>query len=196
LLREFNLGVRRGDPAAVFDTATGQIGWMPTDGDEKAQVGHYYLLKREYAEAWRWYEQAEKDRPRVPAEKPPLDLANLGAALEYREPAFFEYYCLMKLGREAEAAAKLARFRKTYLDFSDRQLEPLSDVKIDQRSLGQWLRDVLAPESLTGALLRDLYLAEAFLSIDAVVEGEQFFRRAVGAAPNDTTRLSSALVLA
>jgi tetratricopeptide (TPR) repeat protein len=196
LLQGLNLGVRRGDPAAVFDTTTGRLGWMATDGQEKAQVGHYYLLKHEYAEAWRWYEQAERDQPPAPAERPPLDLANLGAVLESHDYSFFEYLCLTKLGRHEEAAAKLARFRNTYLRISDQQLEPLSGVKIDNRSLEQWLRDALAPETLTGALLRDLYMAEAFLAVDAVADGERFFHRAVDTAPNDSARLSSALVLA
>jgi tetratricopeptide (TPR) repeat protein len=190
-----NLGVRRGDPAAVFDTTTGQLGWMPTDAREKEQVGHYYLLKHDYAEAWRWYEQAEKERPANAAEPPPLDVTNLGAVLNPPDPSVFEYLCLVKLGRHREAEAKLARFRKTYLTFSDRQLGPLGDTKIDERTLKEWLAELVAPDRLTGALLRDLYLAEVFLSVDATADGEHYFRRALDAAPTDGARLSSALVL-
>lgn len=196
LLRALRLGVRRGDPAAVFDTSTGRLGWMPVDGHEKAQVGHYYLLKRDYAEAWRWYERAGKGRPAADAEPPPLDLADLEATLNPRDPSFFEYYCLTKLGRHAEAEERLARFRKTYLRLSDKDVGPLLDTKVGEHSLGWWLRDLLGPEQLPGALLRDLYMAEVFLSVDAAEDGERFFRRELNAAPSDAVRLSRALVLA
>jgi hypothetical protein len=196
LLLRLNLGVRRGDPAAVFDPSTGRLGWMAVDGPERAQVGHYYLLKHEYAEAWRWYEESEKEQAAAPTERPPLGLASLGAALEPRDPSFFEYHCLTKLGRPAEARAKRKRFCQTYLQFSDREIEPLLGVKVGDRSVGQWVRELLAPEKLTGALMRDLYAAEVFLSIDAAEDGERFFRRSLDAAPDDGARLSSALVLA
>ena len=35
---------------------------------ERAQVGHYYLLKRDYTEALRWYTEAERGWPAVQAE--------------------------------------------------------------------------------------------------------------------------------
>src|SRR5207237_4219873 len=58
--------LRRGDPAAVFDVKTGKIGWMTVSPQEKVQVGHYHLLKRDYAEAWRWYEEAVREMPPPP----------------------------------------------------------------------------------------------------------------------------------
>jgi hypothetical protein len=196
LLFNLRFGVRRGDPAAVFDPATGRLGWMPVDVYEKAQVGHYYLLKRDYAEARRWYEQAEEGQPAAEAEPAPLDLANLGEMLNPRDSSFFEYYCLTKLGRHAEAEERLARFRMTYLRLPDKDVGPLLDTKVGEHTLGWWLRDLLGPEKLPGALLRDLYMAEVFLSVDAAEDGERFFRRSLDAAPSDGTRLSSALVLA
>src|SRR6185369_7515919 len=81
--------LRPGDPAAVIDLSTGKLTWMPISPGEKAQVGHYHLLKRDYAEAWRWYEQARK-----------------GDA-DGEDFSFFESYCLTKRGRHAEAKGKL-----------------------------------------------------------------------------------------
>src|SRR5439155_12520866 len=59
----FGWGLRPGDPAAVFDLKTGQLAWMPVNAQEKVQVGHYYLLKRDYAQALRWYQDAERELP-------------------------------------------------------------------------------------------------------------------------------------
>src|SRR5204862_532274 len=59
-------GLPPGDPAAIFDPTTRRISWMTVNPQEKVQVGHYHLLKRDYAEAWRWYAEAEREAP--PAE--------------------------------------------------------------------------------------------------------------------------------
>src|SRR5262249_50862412 len=58
--RGLSWGLRRGDPAATIDAATGAVSWMAVDADEMAQVGHHHLQKRRYAEAWSWYERAER----------------------------------------------------------------------------------------------------------------------------------------
>src|SRR5262249_52313473 len=65
-----NVSLRRGDPAAVFDVKTGKISWMTVNPNGKVQVGHYHLLKRDYAAAWRWYAEAEREmpKPKQPAE--------------------------------------------------------------------------------------------------------------------------------
>jgi hypothetical protein len=194
-LLSLNLGLRRGDPAATFDTRTGRLGWMAVDANEKAQVGHYYLLKRDYAEAWRWYEQAERDAPPAKPDEATLDPAHLEEALGTRDPAFFEYYCLTKLGRDGEAREKLAQFRRTYLRLPDEGQEPLLGVRVGDE-VGTWLQELVDPHKLTGALLRDLYMAEVFLSVDAAEDGEAFFRRELDTAPSDSARLGSALVLA
>jgi hypothetical protein len=196
LVLRMALGVRRGDPAAVFDTTTGRLGWMAVDAHEQVQVGHYYLLKRDYAEAWRWYERAEKGQPPAPTEPSALTMTNLQEFLGARDFSVFAYYCLEKLGRHEEAKARLARFRRTYLHLPEKDEDPWLNTKIGERSVGQWLRDALEPEKLTGALLRDLYVAEVFLSVDAAEDGERFFRQGLANAPTDTARLSRALVLA
>jgi hypothetical protein len=172
-------GLRRGDPAAVIDAEGGKITWMAVDAHEKAQVGHYHLLKRQYADAWNWYEQADGDRGGA---KP----APAGAAPDrrrpFRDPSFFAFYCLDKLGRHDEARARLAAFRE-----KAPALLPLDDpgaAGAARRAVRQ-----LVP------LARDFYAAEAFLSLDAAEDGEAFFRRALAEARTDEDRLSAAVVL-
>ncbi len=190
------MGVPLGDPAATLDTASGKLSWMAVNADEKAQVGHYYLLEHEYAEAWGWYEQADKERGPTAEQPPPLDPHNLEAFLGARDVAFFEYLCLTKLGRQDEARSRLERFRRGFLRLpADDRGDPVLGARAGERTVGQQLRTLLAPDSFAGALLRDLYMAEAFLSVDQVAEGEAFFRRALREPGADPARLSHALTL-
>jgi hypothetical protein len=174
------LRLRWGDPALVLDPAGGELAWKPIDGREAAQVGHYHLLRREFAEAWRWYEQAERDQPRPdgPADGPGAD--------------FFRYYCLEKLGRTTEAGQRLRRFQDTFLESYRAARKARGPAPSQQAALGA------ADFEPTDEQLRhwqDLYAAEVFLSLDAVEDGAAFFRRALGEAQGDAERLSKALVL-
>jgi hypothetical protein len=172
------LRLRSGDPALLVDPATGTLSWKAVDAREKDQVGHYHLLRREYAEAWRWYAQADAEgQPAAPAPGP-------GAG-------FFHYYCLEKLGRGPEAAQALRRFEQGYLDSyraarkapaeAGRPPAPFgaADLEPSDEQLRHW---------------RDLYEAEVFLALDAREDGEAFFRRALAAAAG-ADRLRKALVL-
>ncbi len=176
--------LRPGDPAAVIDLPTGKLGWMAVNAHEKAQVGHYHLLLHEYAEAWRWYEQARADE----AAK-----AKPGA----EDFSFFEWYCLTKLGRDADAAAKLEQFRKEFRPSFGRVngALPLQGVTVGGRTAEQWFADLSDPKTLSGQLLRDLYEAKVFLSLDAATDGEAFFRGELAAAKTDEEKLSHAVVL-
>jgi hypothetical protein len=167
-----------GDPAAVLDLTTLDLGWMAVNAHEKAQVGHYHLLRRHYAEAWRWYEQAHRDQP----------------AGDF---TFFEFYCLTKLARPADAQARLDRFRKEYRPaFATANLPPLvQTLALGGRTTQQWLADLSDPPTLSGQLLRDLYEAEVFLSLDAAADGESFFRQELQAAKSDEETLSHTVVL-
>lgn len=167
-------GLQPGDPAALIETKTSKITWMTVGAHEEAQVGHYHLLKGDYAEAWRWYARAEHDRA---AEK-----AEPGERPAFDDFSLFAWYCLDKLGRHDEAAARLAEFRKRAAD-----LLPPGDPKAADPELRD-LRPLLP-------LARDLYAAEAFLSLDAAADGEAFFRRALDDARADEDRLSAAVVL-
>jgi hypothetical protein len=172
-------GLRPGDPAAVFDPQTGAVTWLAINAHEKAQVGHYYLLRRDYTRARQWYGEAEREWPAGE-----LGREDLSAA---REMALFQYYCLTKLGQPGEARARLEAFRHAYGPELPAQLMPFSATQ-ETRSGGE-----VPP--LFQDLLRDLYAAEVFLSLDAAVDGREFFRTALAAADTDAARLGSAVVM-
>jgi hypothetical protein len=178
LSRLLGWGLPRGDPAAVLEASTGQIGWMAVHAYEKAQIGHYHLLKGAYAEAWRWYQEAEVA---LPAPQPLPAEQSLVQLLMRRDFTFFEYYCLARLGREAEARAKLEQFRQR--------------VVLEGRGPGQEPRVPSEAEIFQTGLVKDFYMAEVFLSLDAAAEGREFFRKQLAAAQTDSARLSSAIVL-
>jgi tetratricopeptide (TPR) repeat protein len=90
-------GLRPGDPAATLDARGGALSWLPTSPTEQAQLGHWHALRREFAEAARWYEQAAKGRDAA---------ADDGGLLP------FEAFALKHLGRAAKARARLDRFRQ------------------------------------------------------------------------------------
>ena len=105
------LGLRRGDPAAIVDVSTGAIRWLAINGDELAQVGHYFLLKQDVAQARAWYRKADKQLPKLEPLRPADVLRGLsGAAARRRTFEFFYWYCLTKLGEPKEAAARLVLF--------------------------------------------------------------------------------------
>src|SRR5262249_50403631 len=160
--------------------------WMAVNAHEKAQVGHHHLLKRDYARAWEWYEQAR--RVEAAQAKP---AAQPAAVADF---SFFEFYCLSKLGRGAEAQAKLEQFRKGCRPVIG-ALGRASPIQIAPagRTVEQWIADLSDPKTLSGQLLRDLYEAEVFLSLDAAPDGEAFFRRELAAAKSDEEKLSHAV---
>src|SRR5262249_41642390 len=87
-------GLRPGDPAVGFDLKTGQLGWLPVNAQEKIQIGHYYLLKRDYAQAWCRYQEAERELP-LPAPVAARDFMDYLRALQGpRDFSFFQYHCL------------------------------------------------------------------------------------------------------
>jgi hypothetical protein len=173
-------GLRRGDPAAVFDVRTGAIGWMAVNGYEKAQIGHYHLLKREYAAALGRYEEAERELG--PPKSPTVDefARNLQSP---RDLTLFHFHCLKKLGRDKEAQAKLELFQRTFVPEW-----PSERIASDWR----WL---LERADLWLALLRNFYAAEVFLSLDASGDARRYFETALRSTDGDVERLSGALAL-
>jgi Tol biopolymer transport system component len=191
-------GLRPGDPAAVFDLKTGQLGWLPVNATEKVQIGHYYLLKRDYAQAWRWYQEAERELPQAAPVVVREFMDYLRALQGPRDFSFFQYHCLAKLGRAEEARAKLDQFPRLFLPrFVDAAngRGPPATVTVDGKTLERHLQDLVAPSTLIGSLLQDMYVAEVFLSLDASQDGEAFFRTALGQADTDAARLSRAITL-
>jgi hypothetical protein len=183
--------LRPGDPAAIFDPTTGTIAWMAVNAQEKAQIGHYHLLKRDFARAWEWYEKAEQEMPPAADQALTLD----GRLVDPRDFSFFHYHCLNQLGRVPEAQARLERFEKNFRQRLEHvrkvRLEAVSDEAEQRR-----LQDVLGDESLLTTLLLDLHCAEVFLSLDAGDDACTHFRAALARAGTDSARLSKALVLA
>lgn len=187
--------LRPGDPAAILDSETGQMHWMAINARERAQVGHYFLLKRDYEQAWKWYEQAADGRsPSEPIKW--KEWWEIGARLRaHQDVAFFEYHCLRKLGRDDEAQEKLREFRRTMtIDTSDVTPEELLErwtAEDPQQMLGelQTLVDHAAP------LIQDMYAAEVYLSLDAAEDGIAFFQRSLNEASTDHEKVSHALVL-
>jgi hypothetical protein len=191
-------GLRPGDPAALLDLKTGQLAWLPVNAQEKVQVGHYYLLKRDYAQAWRWYEEAQRELPQ-PAPVAVRDFQESLRALQGpRDFSFFQYYCLTKLGRAEEARAKLDQFRRLFLPQlagpANGQAPPAAVIGNDP-SPEHRLQELLSGGNFPGSLLQDLYAAEVLLSLDAARDGEAFFRTALHQADTDAARLSRAIVL-
>ena len=110
-------GLRSGDPAAVLDAHTGLVKWMAVSPFEEAQIGHYEQIKHAYDEAWRRYERSQAAGPNTgsisgPEPKSPREW--LARLLSPAGIAVFQYHCLAKLNRHAEAHAKLESFRKAY----------------------------------------------------------------------------------
>jgi hypothetical protein len=185
--------LRPGDPAAILDAETGQLSWLAINQHERSQVGHYYLLKQDYARAWEWYSKGAEGR----AEPQPQSLQNLWSQESRtrfaQEPWFFEYYCLFKLGRHDEAQTRLANFRRSMSFQLPREGEELlndvnpSDPMI-RRELQQTL-DLLTP------LIQASLAAEVFLSLNASDDGVQFFRQQYTQATNDAERFAAAICL-
>jgi hypothetical protein len=189
--------LRPGDPAAILDGDDGKIHWMAVNADEKAQVGNYHLLRREYEEAWRWYGEAAEGRPAEgrPAPRPLRIDDFLEIQRRLRDTTFFEYYCLSKLGRQQEAAERLASFRTSLkLEFPELRGESgTGNNEGESNSNGD--EELQRFAKYASAVVQDLYIAEAFLSVDALDDGIAFFREEVRSAENDAQQLAAALCL-
>jgi Tol biopolymer transport system component len=187
-------GLRPGDPAAILDMKTGRLDWLAVNAHEKIQVGHYYLYKRDYAEAWRWYAQGERE---LPPPQPPTLRQFLGRLLNASGPenaSFFEWYCLNKLGRAAEAKAKLNDFKRTFLPTRSDKLDPELDPSINGDALVRFVHELIDERGFFAPLLRDLYAAEVLLSLAAASDAEEYFRREMDQGSTEGRRLSSAIV--
>src|SRR5262249_38194869 len=194
----FGGGPRRGDRGAVLDMKSGQLSWMPVNAKEKVQVGHYYLLKQDYAEACRRYEEADRELPR----RQPIAVSQfedyLRAIQGPRDFSLFQYHCLSKLGRAEEARAKLDQFRRLFLPKfveSPKGQGPVITVTVDGKTPERHLQDLLAPGTFIGSLLQDMYVAEVYLSLDAPTDAENFFRPAPDQVDTEVARLSRAITL-
>ncbi len=181
------LTLRPGDPALVLDPASGEHRWKAIDSHEKTQVGHYHLLHREYAEAWNRYEQAAAG---APAADDPSPRQFVERFVHGHDALFFHSYCLTKLGRDEDARTKRRQFEETFLP--DLTAQPKPPTPSPLTPFGAADLQPTKEQLLHG---RDLYLAEVFLSLDGLEDGERFFRAGLQAASSDADRLSKSLVL-
>jgi hypothetical protein len=180
-------GLWPGDPAATLDLDTGAVSWLAVTPAEELQVGHYYLLKKDYARAWESYERANQ---KLPPRKPPRDFQEFVATIGAPERSqLFEYHCLKQLGHDRAAAEKLLEFEQTFF--------PAEPAATDQPA--QLLDDVLrqfGPQAeLLKRVLHDFYVAEVFLSVDAADAGIALLREQLSSDDDRTVRLSRALTL-
>jgi hypothetical protein len=178
-----------GDPAATLDINSKALRWMAVNSHERSQVGHYYLMNRDFEEAWKWYEQAAVDRQ-------PIKALTMTELLEmafqrsiHHDPYFFEYYCLWKLNKKEQAADRLAMFRKSMsLDTeSGLMFVDLQKIDADER--------VKANEAIAFAVafIRASYMTEVFLSLDAAADGIFIFNELAAGGESEDERFARLL---
>lgn len=182
-------GLWPGDPAATIDTASGEISWMAVSPQEELQIGHFHLLKRDYSEAWRWYAQG---RAKLPSTQPPQSWPEFTQRIGAPENSkVFEYLCLKRLGRDDEAAKKWREFDEDFFPQPGGKDADSPDNGSTEALLG-----VTGLEAeLLKRLVHDLFVAEVFLSVDAVEDALTHFRDE-RPTQNDATALSHAIVVA
>jgi hypothetical protein len=198
-------GLRSGDPAALLDARTGALSWMAVSPLEEAQIGHYHQIRHEYAQAWQRYEAAA--RAGLPPEGAPNPEAQpktgaewLARLLSPHGIAVFEAHCLKRLGRNAEARAKLDQFRQSYPPPLPAAPDPGAAASADSAGVAlndSWFREALAPGGITHRLFQDLYIAEVLLSIDAVEDARSDFQDLLDSGPVEppAAQTSAAIVL-
>jgi Tol biopolymer transport system component len=181
-----------GDPAAILNCQTGEMSWMAVNAQEEAQVGHYYLLNRDYEQAWQWYQRSVDDRE--PAG--PIKLSRLDQFLRqlrtHQDASFFEYYCLTKLQRPDEAAAWLEQFRHSMTFDTEDVGDLFENWQLSDEELRAELAGIVA---FATPLIQNSYITEVYLSLEAAADGVTFFERELAEATADTQRLASALCL-
>ena len=190
LSRWLGWGLLPGDPAALVDLATGHVDWMAVSPWEEAQVGHYHLLKHDYAEAWRRYERGRQGEAELSQATTAIDYFN--RLQSPRDVSVFEYVCLRKLGRERDADERLAAFRERFPPDPSH----ISPGTTGMESMDFRLRELFARGGLAASLVQDLFIAEVCLSVDAPEEAEIVFRPRMKDDESDMARLSAAIVMA
>jgi hypothetical protein len=177
-------GLRPGDPAAVFDVGTGKLTWMAVNDFEKTQVGRYFHLKKDYQQAWNWYEQGKG----VGAPAPAL-MTTLTRLPVVNEQLFYEYLCLTRLGRIAEAEERRTRFAAMFVaPPPPKPGDPAAPVQSPIPGVSERMDFVLP-------FMHDLLVAEVYLSLDAAEEAAACFRAEAEKADTDGKRLSALLTL-
>jgi len=207
------IGLRRGDPAAIVDVSTGSIRWLAINGDEMAQVGHYYLSKHDPAQAREWYRKADKQLPKLEPLHPEDLLHGLsGSAARRRTFEFFYYLCLSQLNESQEAAQRLALFDGAHrIDWpaapnSSTVPKPaattVAPASIPAAAAGPlWPAESRREAERLVAIAKALSIAQIFLSIDQPDAAQTWFSQRLATADAneklaDVTALSQLCLLA
>lgn len=184
-------GLWPGDPAATIDLKTGAISWMAVSPQEELQVGHYSLLKGNAEEAWRWYVKA---RQKLPQPKPPGTWQELIQTLGAPERSqLFESICLMRLGRDAEAAEKWKEFESNFYPVPGNPAETPAPAVPVNPAAGLSESQI---DPVMKALVRDLFIAEVFLSVDGLNEAIKEFQKPRALSDSEITQFTRTIVLA
>jgi hypothetical protein len=206
------IGLRRGDPAAIVDVSTGSVRWLAINGDEMAQVGHYYLSKHDPAQAREWYRKADKLLPKLESLRPEELIHGLsGSAARRRTFEFFYYLCLSELNESQEAAQRLALFDGAHR--IDWPAAPQSTVPTPAAKTAApvpnppatasafWPAESRRDGERLVAIAKALSIAQIFLSTDQPDAAQTWFSQRLAAANSDEkladlTALSQLLLLA
>ncbi len=181
-------GLWPGDPAATINTKTGEISWMAVTPQEELQIGHYHLMQGDPQQAWKWYAQA---RQKMPPAKPPENWQDFSRRVGAPENSqVFEALCLQRLGHAQEAAAKWAEFEQNFFPAPPANAKPGEAPPPDP-----FVSSFGADAEFITALVHDFYVAECYLSVDALDEALAHFRRPPAQSTTDTATLSHAIVL-
>ncbi len=187
MLRQW--GLWPGDPAATIDIGTGEVSWLAVSPQEELQIGHFHLLKRNHAEAWRWYEQARQKLPTAQSPQNWMEFTQRVGAPENSQ--LFEFLCLKRLGRDDEATEKFLEFEQSFFPSADSTPEAQT---LDATDV---MFGAMGPQAeLLKHLIHDLYVAEVFLSVDALDDALTYFRAEPQRPASDDETLSRAIVLA
>jgi hypothetical protein len=190
------LGLRRGDPAAIVDVSTGSIRWLAINGDEMAQVGHYYLLKHDPTQAREWYRKADKQLAKLgPLHPDDLIHGLSGSAARRRTFEFFYYLCLSQLGESKEAGERLALFdgahRIDWPSAPHSTTVPVPASKTPQAfsptaTAGPvWPADSRRDAEKLVAIAKALSIAQIYLSIDEPDAGQTWFSQRLAKSSGD-----------
>jgi hypothetical protein len=161
-----------GDPAAVLDPDTGGLDWLPVSGAEHAQIGHVELRTGRLAAAVDRFDAAVTGLPP-------------GGKADWM---FFRAVALQQAGRVAEARDAWQRFEPPGVVAPDRTRNPAA---LQAAATG------IRPPVADGDVIRPRhrFAAEAFVSLEMVGEGIDFFRREADGARPDGDRLSASVAL-
>jgi Tol biopolymer transport system component len=178
--RMMNWGMPNGDPAAVFDLDTRQISWLAISGEEKIQIGHYHAIHGDYEQAWKWYQEASKEVP-PPAARTMEQFAQ--RMVEPTNSEIFKYYCLTKLDRPDEAQKHLELFRKTFYPAATSEAQSAAaaveteddSTENDANPQTAIMKAIVGTGDGVEVAVRDMYAAQAILSVGGVKNTRPFF---------------------